>query len=151
MLNANLTKERKEPDEKAEQKALIVRCAIEKVLVISIENSLQFPITAVLDIIRPFVNFRQLKTIENQLNQLMAILTNKRYAQGMLKGCPDLFFPLFKLFIEMKRRNGGICSDEQLKVHAKLRKCGYTVEVCHGALNAWQVIEKLRGEHGKQI
>ena len=148
MFNANLTKERKEPDEKAEQKALILRCAAEKVLVISIENSLQFPITAVLDIIRPFVNYRQLKTIEISLNKLMAILTNKRYSQGMLKGCPDLFFPLFKLFIEMKRRNGGVVSAEQLAVHARLRQCGYTVEVCHGALSAWQVVSELRRQHG---
>ena len=149
MLNANLTKERKEPDEKAEQKALVTRCKAEKIDVIGIENSLQFPISAILDIVRPFIRYDQMKKIEIALNKLMAILTNKRYSQGMFQGCPDLFFPEYRLFIEMKRRNGGICSEQQLKAHARLRKLGYIVEVCHGANKAWPIIEKVRGEHGK--
>lgn len=131
--------------EQEEQKALVKRCLMENITIISIENSLQFPIAAILDIVRPYVNSAQLDKIKISLNRLMGILTNKRYAQGMLKGCPDLFVPEFDLFIEMKRRDGGVISAEQLKVHELLKQLNYKVEVCHGALSAWQAITKERG------
>lgn len=130
--------------EQEEQKALVTRCNMEKITIISIENSLQFPINAVLDIVKPYVNIAAIETIKNRLQKLMSMLTNKRYTQGMLKGCPDLFIPEFNLFIELKRRDGGVVSAEQLKVHKLLRNYGYKVEVCHGAKEAWQVIENER-------
>lgn len=132
--------------EQAEQKALVMRCHMENITIISIENSLQFPIAAVLNIVRPYVNSAQLDKIKISLNRLMGILTQKRYAQGMLKGVPDLFIPAYNLFIEMKRREGGVTSLEQDKVHELLRQYGYKVEVCHGAKNAWETICKERGE-----
>ena len=130
--------------EQEEQKALVTRCNMEKITIISIENSLQFPINAVLDIVKPYVNIAAIETIKNRLQKLMSMLTNKRYTQGMLKGCPDLFIPEFNLFIELKRRDGGVVSAEQLKVHKILRNYGYKVEVCHGAKEAWQAIENER-------
>lgn len=130
--------------EQEEQKALVTRCKMEGITIISIENSLQFPVLAVLDIVKHYVKSSQLDIIKTQLNKLMGILTNKRYSQGMLKGCPDLFIPEFNLFIELKRRDGGIVSAEQLKVHKILREFGYKVEVCHGAKSAWQIIENER-------
>ena len=130
--------------EQEEQKALVTRCHMEKITIISIENSLQFPINAVLDIVRPYVNISAIDTIKNRLQKLMSMLTNKRYSQGMLKGCPDLFIPEFNLFIELKKRDGGVVSAEQLKVHKILRSYGYKVEVCHGAKEAWQAIENER-------
>lgn len=130
--------------EQEEQKALVTRCNMEKITIISIENSLQFPINAVLDIVKPYVNIAAIETIKNRLQKLMSMLTNKRYTQGMLKGCPDLFIPEFNLFIELKRRDGGVVSAEQLKVHKLLRSYGYKVEVCHGAKEAWQAIENER-------
>lgn len=130
--------------EQEEQKALVTRCNMEKITIISIENSLQFPINAVLDIVKPYVNIAAIETIKNMLQKLMSMLTNKRYTQGMLKGCPDLFIPEFNLFIELKRRDGGVVSAEQLKVHKLLRSYGYKVEVCHGAKEAWQAIENER-------
>lgn len=130
--------------EQEEQKALVTRCQMEGITIISIENSLQFPISAVLDIVKPFVKTSQLDIIKTQLNKLMGILTNKRYSQGMLKGCPDLFIPEFNLFIELKRRDGGVVSAEQQACHVKLRSFGYKVEVCHGAKEAWQAIENER-------
>lgn len=130
--------------EQEEQKALVTRCRMEGIGVISIENSLQFPINAVLDIVKPYVNSASIEIIENKLHRLMSMLTNKKYNQGMLKGCPDLFFPEFDLFIEMKRRDGGVVSLEQKKVHNWLRHVGYKVEVCHGAKKAWEVIENER-------
>jgi len=131
--------------EQEEQKALVTRCQMEGITIISIENSLQFPINAILDIVKPYVNLAAIDTIKNRLQKLMSMLTNKRYSQGMLKGCPDLFLPEFDLFIEMKRRDGGVVSAEQLKVHKILRNYGYKVEVCHGAKEAWQAIENSRG------
>ena len=130
--------------EQEEQKALVTRCQMERITIISIENSLQFPINAVLDIVKPYVNLAAIDTIKNRLHKLMSMLTNKRYSQGMLKGCPDLFIPEFNLFIELKRRDGGVVSAEQLKVHKLLRSYGYKVEVCHGAKEAWQAIENER-------
>ena len=81
--------------EQAEQKALVTRCKLEGIEVIGIENSLQFPINAVLDIVKPFLNDRELATVKSRLNTLMATMTNKRYAQGLFKGAPDLFIPKF--------------------------------------------------------
>lgn len=130
--------------EQEEQKAFVTRCRMENIGVISIENSLYFPINAVLDIVKPYVKITALESIKTKLQKLMSMLTNKRYSQGMLKGCPDLFLPEFDLFIEMKRRNGGIVSLEQKKVHKLLRSYGYKVEVCHGAKKAWQAIENER-------
>lgn len=133
-----------QPTEHAEQVAFVARCRREGITVIMIENSLQFPIQLVLNIIRPFVTTIQLKKIEIGINKLLSILTNKRYAQGMLKGAPDLFIPEYKLFIEMKRRDGGVVSESQKKVHKILRELGYKVEICNGAAVAWQVVDKLR-------
>lgn len=130
--------------ESAEQKALVTRCRMEDIPIISIENSLQFPIDAIIDIIKPYIKLTAIEPIKIKLNKLMNMLTNKRYSQGMLKGCPDLFIPGFDLFIEMKRRDGGVVSAEQLKVHKLLKKYGYKVEVCHGAKAAWLIIEKER-------
>ena len=133
-----------EVSEYAEQVALVQRCHIENIEVIAIENSLQFPIQAVLDIVKPYMNERQLKTIQIRLNKLMAMLVNKKLKAGMKKGMTDLFFPQLKLFIELKRRDGGIVSKEQEECHKKLREYGFIVEVAHGAKEAWEVIENVR-------
>ena len=132
--------------EYAEQVALVQRCHIENIEVIAIENSLQFPIQAVLDIVKPYINEKQLKIIQIRLNKLMAMLVNKKLKAGMKKGMTDLFFPQLKLFIELKRRDGGIVSAEQLACHEKLRSFGYRVEVCHGAAEAWKVISEVKNE-----
>lgn len=136
----------KQPTEHAEQVAFVSRCRREGITVIMIENSLQFPVNLVLNIIRPFVTSIQLKKIEIGINKLLSILTNKRYAQGMLKGVCDLFIPQYKLFIEMKRRSGGVVSDKQKNVHDILKSYGYNVEVCNGGLKAWQVVEALKNQ-----
>ena len=128
--------------EAAEQKALVTRCKMENIEVIGIENSLQFPINAVLDIVKPYLNERKLGTVKKRLQVLMATLTQKRYAQGMKAGCPDLFFPELHLFIELKRRNGGVVSEVQKETHKMLRKCGFRVEVAYGAGEAYKVIQE---------
>ena len=130
--------------EQAEQKALVTRCKMEGIEVIGIENSLQFPINAVLDIVKPYVNERALQSIKRKLQTLMAMLTQKRKNLGQRVGCPDLFIPELKLFIELKRRDGGCASKEQLEFHKILRSMGYRVEICHGAAIGWAVIQEQK-------
>lgn len=130
--------------ESAEQKALVTRCKMEGIEVIGIENSLQFPINAVLDIVKPYLSERELATVKSRLSTLIAIMTNKRYAQGLFKGAPDLFIPKYYTFIEMKKRNGGIASKEQLETQKLLQSYGYTSEICHGTKSAWELIERQR-------
>lgn len=137
-----------EVQEKEEQKALVTRCKMENIPIVSIENSLQFPIGAVMDVVRPFVDGKQVQIIKCKMNKMLATLTSKRKSQGMFIGIPDLFLPQYKLFIEMKRRDGGVVSAEQEKCHEWLRGCGYRVEVCHGAAIGWQVICEERAKYG---
>jgi hypothetical protein len=56
--------------------------------------------------------------------------------QGVVAGIPDLFIPSLKIFIELKRKDGGAVSKEQEKIIAYLQRVGYTVWVCHGAEEA---------------
>lgn len=130
--------------EQDEQKALVTRCKREGIMIVSVENSLQFPKTIILDAIRHYVTATQLNAVECKLNRLLAVLTEKRKSLGMYIGFPDLFFPDFNLFIELKRRDGGVVSKEQEQCHKELRKRGYKVEVCHGSFAAWEVIERER-------
>lgn len=133
--------------EQAEQKALVTRCRMENIEVIGIENSLQFPINAVLDIVKPYLSERELQTVKKRLQVLMATLTAKRVSLGQRVGCPDLFIPKYHTFIELKKRDGGKPSKEQLEMQAILRSYGYTSEIIHGAKFAWELIEQKRKEY----
>ncbi len=75
----------------------------------------------------------------------------KMVRAGAIKGWPDLFVPVplesqpgqyhcCGLFIELKRRQGGVVSREQKEIHRLLRKNGYRVEVCKGSDAAIQAI-----------
>jgi hypothetical protein len=72
---------------------------------------------------------------------------------GNIKGWPDLFLPVpcesqhgqyycCGLFIELKRRRGGVVSSDQQAVHDLLREQGYRVEVCRGADEAIAAIRE---------
>lgn len=135
--------------EQAEQKALVTRCRMENIEVIGIENSLQFPINAVLDIVKPYLNERELGTVKKRLQVLMATLTAKRVSLGQRVGCPDLFIPKYHTFIELKKRDGGKPSKEQLEMQAILRSYGYTSEIIHGSKSAWELIEQQRERYKK--
>jgi len=56
-----------------------------------------------------------------------------------LESQPGQFF-CCGLFIELKRRHGGVVSREQKEIHKLLRAQGYRVEVCKGADAAIQAI-----------
>lgn len=75
-------------------------------------------------------------------------LRNKREAYmlkllGVVAGVPDLCITIARggfhgLYIEMKRKSGGVLSDAQKYWISKLREQGYRVEVCKGADEAIQ-------------
>jgi hypothetical protein len=113
----------KQPTEHAEQVAFVARCKRENVFVFAIPNGVNLS-----DSKQRFAEIEKLK------------------AEGLVSGIPDLFIPQYKLFIEMKRRSGGVVSDKQKNVHDILKSYGYNVEVCHGALKAWQVVEALKNQ-----
>lgn len=83
----------------------------------------------------------------------------KMRRQGAVKGWPDIFLAVpdvdwdgdfevrteYGLFIELKRRCGGVVSPEQHEIHALLREQGYLVEVCRGADEAIVVIKGYLG------
>ena len=68
----------------------------------------------------------------------------KMKLEGVTAGVPDLFIPGMKLFIEMKRQDGGTVSKDQKNVMASLKSYGYMCEVCKGYKAARELIEALR-------
>lgn len=69
---------------------------------------------------------------------------------GMLSGIPDIFLPIPKngkhgLFIELKRKNGGVTSENQKKILAILNQLGYDACVCKGAEEAINKIKEYLG------
>ena len=65
---------------------------------------------------------------------------------GVRKGVPDLFLPVprredYGLFIELKRKKGGVISTEQKEWIKTLRGNGYAAVVCAGADEAITVIK----------
>ena len=65
------------------------------------------------------------------------VVTGQRLRkEGVLKGVPDLMIPAWHLFIEMKRKEGGVISTEQKKMIDYLIRVGYTVIVGYGAEDA---------------
>ena len=65
--------------------------------------------------------------------------------EGVRAGIPDVFLAVPRgcfhgLFIEMKKRNGGVVSDFQKSMIERLNDQGYKVVICHGAEAAVTVI-----------
>lgn len=61
----------------------------------------------------------------------------KAKKEGMSSGVPDLIFPKFNLYIEMKRQKGGVISPEQKEWHKYLtEECGHTVIIGKGFVDA---------------
>ena len=57
-------------------------------------------------------------------------------AEGVASGVPDLFVPAWRLWVEMKRAQGGSLSPEQKDWIAYLEGCGYRCVVGKGAEDA---------------
>lgn len=67
-------------------------------------------------------------------------------SEGLRSGIPDLFLAVpagssHGLFIEMKRRKGGVISPEQKEYIEALREQGYSAHVCHGCDEAFAVFD----------
>ena len=62
-------------------------------------------------------------------------------AEGVARGVPDLFIPAWRVWIEMKRINGGRVSPEQQSWKSYLEKEGYTVFICAGMEQARREVE----------
>lgn len=127
----------KAPSEHAEQVAFVARCRRENIFVFSIPNGIM------IDDDEDDKKFAKSPKYDKYAQ------INKLKAEGMTSGIPDLFIPQYKLFIEMKRRDGGVVSESQKKVHKILRQLDYKVEVTNGAAVAWSVVEKERGKNDK--
>lgn len=61
--------------------------------------------------------------------------------EGVSAGVPDLYVPAWKLWIEMKRSEGGVVDKKQKDWHDYLKSIGDRVIVCKGADNAKRMIE----------
>ena len=57
---------------------------------------------------------------------------------GVKPGIPDMFIPAWGLWVEMKRRKGGVLSKDQKAVIAYLESIGDAVIVCKGWEDARQ-------------
>ena len=122
------------PSEHAEQVAFVARCRRENIFVFSIPNGVLIE------------DDEEDKKFAKKPKYDKYAQINKLKAEGLTAGIPDLFIPEYKLFIEMKRRDGGVVSESQKKVHKILRELDYKVEVTNGAACAWAVVEKERGK-----
>jgi hypothetical protein len=65
-------------------------------------------------------------------------------AEGLSPGAPDLFVPAWLLWVEMKKANGGVVSDEQAEWHEYLRGIGHTVIVGRGFEDATRQVQDFK-------
>jgi len=73
----------------------------------------------------------------------------KNKAMGVSPGVPDylILLPERVVFVELKRRHGGVVSPEQLEWGAALVRSGAFFRVCYGADEAVAFIESLCPHH----
>lgn len=65
---------------------------------------------------------------------------------GVLAGVPDLFFPEYRLFIELKNTTGSL-SYAQIELKPKLERCGYHWVTAYGFPDAVEKFTVFIGEH----
>jgi hypothetical protein len=87
-----------------------------------------------------------LHSIPNHLIRSQAQAMNE-YSMGMLAGIPDIFIPApnaryHGLYVEMKRREGGIVSGAQDSVIARLNHKGYHAIVAQGWHEAMEATQE---------
>lgn len=69
---------------------------------------------------------------------------------GVVPGMPDLFIPEWKLFIEMKRRHGGVVSKEQKAMIEYLVSVGYQAYVARGYDEAMDICRDVVSNMDKE-
>lgn len=67
--------------------------------------------------------------------------------EGVSPGVPDLYFPAWKLWVEMKRQKGSTVSPEQKEWHEYLRSIGDHVIIAKGCNDAIDQIKALQGRN----
>jgi hypothetical protein len=78
-----------------------------------------------------------------------AMTTAKKLrAEGVVPGIPDLAVPAWRVWIEMKRKEGSNVSDDQKRIHNYLKGIGDTVIIGYGAEDASRKILDWRKENG---
>lgn len=70
---------------------------------------------------------------------------------GVKPGVSDYFLPVplgnyHGAYLEIKRRNGGSCSDSQIRWQLEMQNRGYFVAVCRGAEAAIEAIKQYYGK-----
>lgn len=65
-------------------------------------------------------------------------------AEGVSRGVPDLYVPAWRLWIEMKRQDGGQVSADQKDWHAYLKSLGDHVMICPGSFIAQDMVKRFR-------
>ena len=116
-----------EATEHQEQATVVSWCKRKGIVVASVPNGF-------------FVPTGKSQQAKNRLHGQIA----KLKAEGYAPGFTDLmvFLPGMILFIEMKKKSGGVLSENQKCWEKILRGLGYFVVVCNGAGSAIQCIEK---------
>lgn len=66
--------------------------------------------------------------------------------EGVSSGVPDLMIPALSMFIEMKRSDGGVLSENQRSWINYLNSCGYMAIKCHGCKEAIEAVERRLAE-----
>lgn len=69
---------------------------------------------------------------------------------GVVRGIPDLFVPGWKLWMEFKRKKGGVVSEDQEKIIEYLSRHGYIVYICYGAEDASRKVLDFWNEMNKK-
>lgn len=81
-------------------------------------------------------------------------VARKLKAEGVKAGVPDLFIPVWRIWIEMKRAKGGRLLADQKDWIEYLQGVGYTVIVAHGARDAslklLDVLRERKAQRGSQ-
>jgi hypothetical protein len=73
-------------------------------------------------------------------------IINRMKAEGMKRGIPDLFLPVARhgkhgIYLELKRNDGGVLSNEQKEFLAFADEQGYHAVVCNGCDEATEMLE----------
>ncbi len=72
-------------------------------------------------------------------------------AEGVVSGVPDLFIPAWRLWVEMKRAQGGIVSQQQKDWINYLESCGYSAIVCRGFDHAVEMAQEFERSMRKRL
>ena len=71
-------------------------------------------------------------------------VAGKLKAEGVSKGVPDLYIPVWRVWVEMKRQKGSAVSPEQKDWHQYLESCGDCVILAKGCAHAQELLLSVK-------